>query len=296
MPPRPRAPRTRVSGIRRPRVAGLAPATSRADGSENGHDHPHLRGSVALDEATRPAAAPSETSTEIPADVSDASVTLTKPAGRRAGRRASAATVEVPAVESATVEVAAVAATEPAVAPSPRAGLRGRLRALAVPLLAVLLVLLTGLAVFFGIANANLRGTPAAANTALVDMAATTAATEQLTDALKTVYSYDYARLDENEKAAKAVITPAFEQQYDQLFTQVRQLAPQQQAVVTATIAFSAVQSIEGDHAVLVAFMDQQATRAASGGQPSQLAAAGRLTVSGEKIDGHWKIAGVVSR
>jgi Mce-associated membrane protein len=53
------------------------------------------------------------------------------------------------------------------------------------------------------------------------------------------------------------------------------------------------VREIDGDRAVLVVFLDQQATRAQSGDQPQQLAAAGRLTVTAERVDGAWKIADV---
>ncbi|MFC5951481.1 hypothetical protein ACFQH9_24740 [Pseudonocardia lutea] len=136
--------------------------------------------------------------------------------------------------------------------------------------------------------------TPAARNTALVDVAATTQVSQQLGDAVKAVYSYDYTRLDQNEAAAREVITPEFGRQFDQLFGEVRTLAPQQQAVVTATISQSAVESITGDRAVLVVFLDQQATRAAAGDQAGQqVAAAGRLTVTGQLVDGTWKIADV---
>jgi Mce-associated membrane protein len=48
---------------------------------------------------------------------------------------------------------------------------------------------------------------------------------------------------------------------------------------------------------VVVAFMDQRATRAAAGDdKATQLAAAGRLTLTGEKIDGRWKIDAVESK
>lgn len=172
----------------------------------------------------------------------------------------------------------------------------GSTRSLRVPLLAAALVVLTGLAVFFGIEDARLRGTAAAANSALVDVGTTAEVAGQLTDALQTIYSYDFARLDENERAARAVITPEFADQFNRLFAQVRDLAPQQQAVVSATVTLSAVKEITGDRAVLVAFMDQRATRAAADdGRPTQLAAAGRLTVAGQKIDGRWKIAAVES-
>lgn len=175
----------------------------------------------------------------------------------------------------------------------PRTGAR---RGRAVPLLAAALVVLTGLAVLFGVLDAEKRGTPAATNTALVDVGATSEVAGQLGDALETIYSYDFARLDENERAAREVITPAFAQEFDALWAQVRELAPAQQAVVSATVRQAAVRSIEGDRAEVLVFMDQQATRAAQGDQAGQLSSEGRLTVTGELVDGHWRIANVESR
>ncbi len=164
------------------------------------------------------------------------------------------------------------------------------------PALAGALALLVGAAVFFGVGNTEVRGTASAQNTALVDVGATAKVSQQVTDALRTIYSFDYTRLDQNEVAARAVITPEFADRFDRLFQQVRQLAPQQQAVVTATVNLSAVKSINGDTATLLVFLDQQATRAQAGGAPQQLAAAGRLTVTAQLVDGTWKVAGVDPR
>jgi Mce-associated membrane protein len=159
--------------------------------------------------------------------------------------------------------------------------------------LAAVTLVLALVAVAAGVSWYQMRNTAAAQNSALTDVAATAQVSQQLGDAVKVVYSYDFNRLDENERAARDVITPEFAAQFDQLFGQVRQLAPQQQAVVTATIAQSAVREIAGDRAVVLVFLDQQATRAASGDQPQQLAAAGRLTVTGQLVDGRWRIAAV---
>ncbi|MCE0762561.1 hypothetical protein LWC35_06500 [Pseudonocardia kujensis] len=160
-------------------------------------------------------------------------------------------------------------------------------------ILAGVTVVALALAVLAGVSWWSMNHTPAARNTALVDVAATTQVSQQLGDAVKTVYSYDYTRLDQNEAAARQVITPEFGQQFDQLFGEVRKLAPQQQAVVTATISQAAVESITGDRAVLMVFLDQQATRAANDQAGQQVAAAGRLTVTGQRVDGTWKIADV---
>ncbi|MGQ0576139.1 MAG: hypothetical protein ACT4RN_18340 [Pseudonocardia sp.] len=186
----------------------------------------------------------------------------------------------------------------PAPAAIPASARRGRiaaLRARPVAVLAVALAVFGVLAAGFGVADAVVRGGGSAANTALADVGATSDVVNQLGAALETVYSYDFTQLDANERAAREVITPEFAVKFEQLFTQVRELAPQQQAVVSAAVTASAVQSIEGERAVLVAFLDQQATRANAGAEPQQLTAAGRLTVVGELVDGTWKIADVTN-
>lgn len=258
--------RPRATGIRRPRVAGRVPARPKGPAT--------------------PAAA----------------VTVSAPADRAQDDR----------LQDDRAQDTAVAVAEQRPQPTGKRQLRRRgvsyrvagpatatrraRRAIPVPVLAVALALAVGLAVFFGVADARLRGTPAAQNTALVDIATTAQVSRQVDDALKTIYSFDYARLDQNEAAARAVITPGFAAQFNELFTQVRRLAPQQQAVVRATVNVSAVKSINGDTAVLLVFLDQQATRAQSGSGPQQLAAAGRLTVTAQQVNGIWKVADVQPR
>jgi Mce-associated membrane protein len=213
-----------------------------------------------------------------------------------AGGEAAVAKAEATAtdVEIGPIPTDGDAVEEPptAAGQSPGSVARAALSTRSVLLLAGALVVFLILAVLFAVLDHSARSNPAAQNTAVTDVAATAEVAGQLGDALETVYSYDFARLDENERAAREVITPGFAAEFDQLFAQVRELAPQQQAVVSATVTIAAVQTIEGDRAVLVAFMDQQATRAANG---EQLTAAGRLTVTGERQDGRWKIAAVHS-
>jgi Mce-associated membrane protein len=160
-------------------------------------------------------------------------------------------------------------------------------------LVAAVAVLLFGAAAFLGVSWWRTAHSAAAENTALVDVATTAQVSQQLGDAVKKVYSFDYTRLDQNEKAARDVITPDFQAAYDTLFEQVRTLGTQQQAVVTATISQIAVREVHGDTAVAVVFVDQQATRAAASDGQTQAASAGRLTVTGKLVDGVWKIADV---
>ncbi|HJT04747.1 MAG TPA: hypothetical protein VJ757_14145, partial [Pseudonocardiaceae bacterium] len=112
----------------------------------------------------------------------------------------------------------------------------------------------------------------------------------QVRDAVERVFSYDFARLDDNERAATAVITGPFAADYRRQFARVRELAPGQQAVVVATVPALAVKVLDGDRAIVVVFIDQQANR---GGQAQPLEAAGRLRVTAQRVTGTWKIADV---
>lgn len=285
MPP----PRRRSTGLRRPRVAGLAPA-ARPDTvpvTEVGRRR--------LERGTSPAVDAS-----APADAPPAPDAPTVAVPTTAGSTPATPTVDPPAPGAETRVVPHRLTVDPPVAPGVEvrpdpAGSDLTPTAVATPdrplwPLLVALGVAVLLAVTFAVLDLTARSAPSAANTALSDVGATAAVAAQLGDALETVYSYDFARLDENERAARAVITPDFAADFDALFGQVRELAPDQQAVVSATVTVSAVKSIEGDRAELVAFLDQRATRAADA---QQLEAAGRLTVVGQREDGIWKIAEV---
>ena len=137
----------------------------------------------------------------------------------------------------------------------------------------------------------ELSGSVAASNAALVDVGATAQVSGQVREAVQQVYSYDFARLDENEQAARTVITGPFAEDFDQEFARVRELAPPQQAVVVATVLDLAVKVLDGDRAIVVVFLDQQAIR---GLETQPLLVAGRLTVTAHQVDGSWKIADVV--
>jgi Mce-associated membrane protein len=151
------------------------------------------------------------------------------------------------------------------------------------------LVIAFYLAVWFRGEAIQLQGSAAASNDALFDAAATDQVSQQVREAVQLAYSYDFARLDENERAATNVITGPFEQYYRQQFlAKVREQAPSQQAVVVATVPALAVKVLDGDRAILVAFVDQQANQS---GQAKPLLANGRLTVTAQRVDGSWKIA-----
>jgi Mce-associated membrane protein len=142
---------------------------------------------------------------------------------------------------------------------------------------------------FRGEAN-QLAGSAAASNEALINARTTTQISQQVRDAVQRVFSYDFARLDDNERTASQVITGPFVEGFHQQFARVRELAPAQQAVVVATVPALAVKMLDGDRAIVLVFIDQQAHQ---GGQAKPLLAAGRLTVTAQRVNGSWKIADV---
>jgi Mce-associated membrane protein len=264
---------------RRPKVAGQ----SRQPSSPSPEDGLRLRTTI-LD---APVDAPEEQpSVDAPDQQSDVDTPEERPARPRGRRRIGHRVRPDGPVTDAEPQRKAAAPAEPrGIAAWPR---KRRLLALATALGVSL-----GLAGWFGYQTLALRTDPVARNVALVDLGASTQAISQVSTAMERVYSFDYTRLDENERVAKDMITPEFADDFATLFEQVRKLAPQQQAVVSATVAMAAVKELEGDRAVLVLFLDQQATR---GADAKQLLASGRVTVSSQLIDGRWKIAGVDSR
>ncbi|MBC3189703.1 nuclear transport factor 2 family protein [Pseudonocardia sp. C8] len=260
-----------TGGIRRPQVAGR-PRTGRTDhdhdGSDAGEEIAARTGGVALDERAGPdeptvaarAAAPVRTgAADEPADRPGDAPDGTAEAGEKPRRP-----LPLPA------------------APTTRKG--------AAALLAVT-VLLTAAAAFFGYQWYGTAYTGSAANTALTDVGTTAEVSQQIGEAVTKVYSFDHARLQQAEEDARAVITPAFQPEFDRIFGSVKQLAPQQQAVVTATIPKSAVASIDGDRATVYVFVNQVIRRQAAGAPPQEGAAAARLRVDAELVDGRWKIA-----
>ncbi len=153
-------------------------------------------------------------------------------------------------------------------------------------------VIAVGLGAWFrGEAN-QLAGSAAATNLALVDAAATAEVSAQVSEAVRRVYSYDFARLDANERAANEVVTGGFVENFRQQFARVRDQAPGQQAVVVTTVPALAVKRLDGDQAVVVVFLDQEARQA---GRDKPLLATGRLSITAQRLNGSWKIANAES-
>jgi Mce-associated membrane protein len=159
--------------------------------------------------------------------------------------------------------------------------------------LLVLAVLVAGAGGWFFYQERSLRSAPSAANTALVDTGRTAEVSAAVTTGLNRVFSYSYDKTVDTEQAASAILRGAARDAYDKLFADVRRLAPDQKLVLTTRVVSAAVQSIEGDTARVLVFLDQSATRADTG---TANAAAAQLSVTAEKDGDRWVITNMEPR
>ncbi len=156
--------------------------------------------------------------------------------------------------------------------------------------LGVVAVLLGGLAVWFAEEANALRDGPGSHNAALTDAARTSEVKGKVTDAVNTIFSYDYTNTAKTEQAAKTLLTGKAVQQYDAMLAQVRAQAPKQKLVLTTTVTDGSVETLEGDSARVLLYADQRNTRTT--GKDTTYAAA-MLAVDAVRRDGTWKIAAI---
>lgn len=148
-----------------------------------------------------------------------------------------------------------------------------------------------GSAVAMSVEANGLRGP--AANTALIDGEGTARLLGDVNAAVERTYGYAFDSLDADERAAQDVVVGAFADRFREEFGTVRELAPAQQATVTATVRESAVLSLRGDRAEVLVFVDQTIRNLEL---PEGAASGARLVVTAELVDGRWRIADVLSR
>ncbi|RRO12989.1 hypothetical protein EIL87_25330 [Saccharopolyspora rhizosphaerae] len=153
--------------------------------------------------------------------------------------------------------------------------------------------LLFALAVFFGVATYTTYNTGSAANEALTSAGATSEVNGQVSDGVEKLFSYDFNDTAKTENAAKDLLVGEAVQKYNELFSVVKQQAPQQQLIVTTTVKNSAVTHLNGDRAEVLVFVDQHAMRANTG--ESNIGPA-QISVSAEKQGDKWKITQLTLR
>lgn len=155
--------------------------------------------------------------------------------------------------------------------------------------LIALIVVALGCSVWFGVERASLSPGD---NQALIDPSATSAVASEVSDAVKSVFSYDYANLARTERAASDVLVGDAVREYQAQFASARTRAAAEKLVRTTTVRAVGVRSLVGDDASLLLFLDQQ-TVGQGGGAPSSSVA--QLAVTAKRVDGRWKLASLTA-
>jgi Mce-associated membrane protein len=154
-------------------------------------------------------------------------------------------------------------------------------------------IVLTALGVWFRLEATGLCDDPAVSNQALVDPAATSKVVEDVDAALGKVFSYRYDDTAATEQAAEQTLAGNALGQYNDLFAQVKQQAPAQKLLLTTKVVDSGVTMLQGEHAQLLVFLDQSATR---GDNDRSSLAAAELTVTAQRQGAHWVITDLRTR
>ena len=149
-------------------------------------------------------------------------------------------------------------------------------------------VVLAGFGVWATLHASSLRSNAGAqANTALTDGQATATVRREISAAINTIFSYNYADTAATRQAAQGVLTGPAVRQYNTLFALVTKNAPAQKLIVKTKVTNSGVELLNGDRARLLVFANQQDTRAGTG----QTSYAGAMfAVSALRQGGQWKI------
>jgi Mce-associated membrane protein len=182
------------------------------------------------------------------------------------------------------------AETEVAEKPQPRRAVTPQTTLTVAIGLAVLAVILAGLAVWFrGEANSRSDGADVN-NKALIDAAASSEVSGQVQKAVESSFSYNYTDLDSTAKAVKDNLAGKALCQYDKLYGQVQKLAPEQKLVLTTRVVKVGITRLEADRASMLVFLDQTTTRA---DQNQTTASGAQIGVDAERQGGKWRITNI---
>ena len=271
-PPSRRRPVPAPTPTRRPRVAGLRRPEAKPTDEPDANESTQVIPKIPAEPAARqePAAEP----------VAD----QPKPAGKRRPRptpKPVESTAELPRVE--TAELPRITDEQRDDVGEPVVARRSRL--LLPVVLAVVAVLVGGLAAWFGVQWSNTRGDNA--NTALTDSATTSEVSGQVTSAVNTVFSYDYTNLAKTRTAVQRLLTGNALCQYNVLYKDLRQQAPSQKLVLTTTVQDKGVELLQGGTARVLLLVQQHDTRATTN-QTSD--SQSMIAVNAIKQGATWKI------
>ena len=106
------------------------------------------------------------------------------------------------------------------------------------------------------------------------------------------VLSYDYEHLDEDQKAAQALMTGSYRSEYDKLFAVLEENAPQTQTKVTASVVASGIVRASADRVQVLVFVDRPTTNKLSA---EPVVYKDQVTLSMQLVDGTWLVDDMVT-
>ncbi|GAA1927854.1 DnaJ domain-containing protein [Nocardioides hwasunensis] len=106
------------------------------------------------------------------------------------------------------------------------------------------------------------------------------------------VLSYDYEHLDDDQRAAQALMTGSYRQEYDKLFSVLQENAPRTQTRVTASVVASGIVRASGDRVQVLVFVDRPTTNKL-GSEP--VVYKDQVTLSMQLVDGEWLVDDLIT-
>ena len=106
------------------------------------------------------------------------------------------------------------------------------------------------------------------------------------------VLSYDYETLDEDQRAAQALMTGGYREEYDKLFTVLEENAPETQTKVTASVIASGIVRASDERVQVLVFVDRPTTNKLSA---EPVVYKDQVTLSMQLVDGEWLVDDMVT-
>ncbi len=106
------------------------------------------------------------------------------------------------------------------------------------------------------------------------------------------VLSYDYEHLDADQKAAQALMTGAYREEYDKLFTVLEENAPQTQTKVSASVIASGIARASDTRVQVLVFVDRPTTNKLSA---DPVVYKDQVTLSMQLVDGEWLVDDLIT-
>ncbi len=101
------------------------------------------------------------------------------------------------------------------------------------------------------------------------------------------VLSYDYETLEADQRAAQALMTGGYREEYDKLFTVLEDNAPQTQTRVTADVIASGIVRAAADRVQVLVFVDRPTTNKLNA---EPVVYKDQVTVAMQLVDGEWLV------